>query len=62
MGRKVTAETFQAINKRYFTPENLDSVKKERSLDRNLISSNMSTKLHHKDQRCKRKNKQDATK
>ena len=52
MGRKTTVWIFQATNKQNLTQENLDMAKKEKSFEKNWISSNSSTKQRHKDQLC----------
>ena len=49
MGRKTTVWTFQVTKKWNLTWEDVDIAKKEKPLERNWISSNSSTKQHHKD-------------
>ena len=49
MGRKAIVWIFQAANMQNLTLEDLDMTKKRKSLERNKISSNNSTKHRHKD-------------
>ena len=62
MGQKTTEWIFKAKNKQNLTRENMNMAKKEIRLEKNLISSESSTKQSHKDYLCQTKNRQDATK
>ena len=52
MGKKAIVWIFRATNKRNLKPKDLDMDKKGNPNERNLISSNRSSKQRHKNQLC----------